>query len=147
MPAARGLSRTRGYGHCAPGNLCNNLLHKFWIGVCLSEGAHVLQVARRESGDLREGAVEVFGQSLHDFGALPGPVLVVEDCAANVPVQEDELAVDCEDRAELGGANPLLQVAQEIVVAVGELLQAGLWFVHGRESRLLFAGLNVIVGH
>ena len=43
----------------APGNLCNNLLHKHFLRVGLGEGPHILEVARRESLHFWEGAAEI----------------------------------------------------------------------------------------
>jgi hypothetical protein len=50
----------------APRQLCNNLLHKAPIGVCLGESPHVFQVAGRESSHPGEIVPEIPGKTIDD---------------------------------------------------------------------------------
>ena len=97
----------------APGDLCNNLLHKLLVGVRFGERAHVLQVARGEALHFGEGATQVDGQAVDDFRTPAVLSLSFEDGAPDPPVEQHQSAVDGEDGAHLCGSDALPQVIQE----------------------------------
>ena len=100
-----------------PGQLCSNLLHNWLIGPCLRERPHVLEIAGREAPHLREGMMQIGSQPIHHPGAPAMLLLARQDVSPYLPVEQHELAVDCQRRAYLGHSDPFLQVVQEIVVA------------------------------
>lgn len=102
-----------------PRQLCSNLLHKFFLGPDFGEATHVLQVARREALQIGKLALEVCGQTIDDLSALGFFGLSIEDVAANLPIQEHQLAVRRECGAQLGRLNTALQLGEELRVSVG----------------------------
>jgi hypothetical protein len=59
------------------------------------------EVARRESGHVRKGAAQVGGQAVDHLGTPSFLDPPLEDIAADLPVEADQLAVDGQ-----GGAEP-----------------------------------------
>ena len=57
------------------------------------EGAHVLEVARRQPPHVREGIAQVVGQTVDHLGTPAFAVLAVQDRPANVPVQQHQRLV------------------------------------------------------
>lgn len=55
--------------------------------------------------------MEVFGQPVDNLGASPGRRLPVENIAADLPVQQDELTIDGNRRLNLCLLNALFQSA------------------------------------
>lgn len=109
------------------------------------------EVARGEAGHVWEGAAKVDGQAVDHIRAPSLLGLPLEDVAADLPVEEDHLAVGCQAGAELGRANAVLELAQELLLALGEqggrlvgtcefrgevaLPGHGLLLDHGRDGR------------
>ncbi len=77
-----------------PRQLCSNLLHKFIVGPDLGEAAHVLEVTRGEALHIGKLALQICRQAINDLCAPAFPLLPIEDVAADLPIQQDELAVD-----------------------------------------------------
>jgi len=63
--------------------------------------------------------VQIRSEAFDDLGAPAGPILAFKNVAADAPVEENELAIHCEDSPHLGRSNPLLQVSQKIFAAFG----------------------------
>lgn len=89
-----------------PRNLCNKLLHNCFIRPGFAERAHVFQVPRRESFHIRERSLEVRRQTVDHFRAPVFPFLPVEDIAADLSVEQDQLSIDGHRRAKLRRSNP-----------------------------------------
>jgi len=51
-----------------PRNLCSNLLHKFPIGIFMSEPPHIFQISGRKSLHAGKGASQVLGNLIDDLG-------------------------------------------------------------------------------
>jgi hypothetical protein len=51
-----------------PGNLCSKLLHNCPVGPRRREGAHVLEIARRESLHVGKGVEQISGQAVDHPG-------------------------------------------------------------------------------
>ena len=66
----------------APRNLCNSLLHKFFLGPSLGESSHVLEIAGRKALHLREGFLQIHRQTVYDLGAPVLPALAEPECPA-----------------------------------------------------------------
>ena len=69
---------------------------------------------------------------------LVSPALVIlagEDVAADLPVEEDHLAVDGQRGAELGRADALLEQREKLMVALGDQVQG----FAGLTARFLLA--------
>jgi hypothetical protein len=69
--------------------LCSSLLHNCRVGPRLGEGAHVLEVPRREPPHVGELGAEIMGQPVDDLGAPAGLGLALEDIVADPPVEQD----------------------------------------------------------
>ncbi|HEY1215514.1 MAG TPA: hypothetical protein VGE93_17930 [Bryobacteraceae bacterium] len=76
-----------------PRQLCSRLLHKFRIRPGLGKGAHVFQVARRETSHIRECGLQVARQLVHDGGSPSLLLLPLKDVVPDLPVQLDQLPV------------------------------------------------------
>ena len=77
-----------------PRQLCSNLLHKFLLGPDLGEAPHILEVAGREAFHVGKRALQVRRQAIDDLGAPAFPLLPIEDVAADLPIKQDQFAVD-----------------------------------------------------
>jgi len=95
-------------------------LHKFGIWPRLSEGAHVLQVARRKTLHVQKGIAQVLRQPFDDLGAPAYAALPIEDVAADLPVQQHQFAVDRQRRPLLGGVDAGLQLGEPSGVIGGK---------------------------
>jgi integrase/recombinase XerD len=54
-----------------PGQLCNNLLHKLLVGVCLSERSHVFQVSGPKASHVWKCLRQIVREAVNDFCAPP----------------------------------------------------------------------------
>ena len=79
-----------------PRLLCNNLLHKFGVGVSLRESVHIFEVAKRQTGHLGKIAVEISGQAINDLRAPALPRLSAENISADAPIEQDQFTINCE---------------------------------------------------
>lgn len=102
-----------------PRNLCSKLLHKWPVRPGRSEGAHVLEVTRREALHLGEGLAQVRGQTVDDLGSPAGAFLAFQDQAAKIPVEQDHGSVGGQDDAQPLLADALLDLAQGLGVVLG----------------------------
>ena len=103
----------------APRNLCNKLLHNCFIRPGLTERTHVFQISRGESSHSGEVPLEVRRQTVDHFRSPVFPLLPVENIAADLPVEQDQLPVDRQRRAKLRRANPPVQVGEKLSVTIG----------------------------
>lgn len=120
-------------------------------------------IARGEAGHVWEGAAKVDGQAVDHIRAPSLLGLPLEDVAADLPVEEDHLAVGCQAGAELGRANAVLELAQELLLALGEqggrlvgtcefrgevaLPGHGLLLDHGRDGRAVIRASSLSRAH
>ena len=51
----------------SPWNLCNSLLHKYFIRISLCEFCHVFEVAHGIAFDIRERNADIGGKILYEF--------------------------------------------------------------------------------
>ena len=101
----------------APGNLCNNLLHKFLLLVGGREPPHVLEVARGEPGSLWKRVPKVRGEAVDDLGTPAVLLLPSQDLLPDLPVEEDDLSVDGGSGGDPSPRNPALEIRKELSVA------------------------------
>jgi len=102
-----------------PCQLCSNLLHKFVLGPDLGEAAHILEVANRETLHIGKVTLQVRSQAIDDSGAPAFSLLAIQDVAADLPIKENQLAVDRNGSAQLRRLDAALQVCEEFCVGVG----------------------------
>ena len=104
-----------------PRQLCSSLLHKFRTRPSLGKRTHVLEVARRKALHLRESRPQILRQPLDHLGAPALFRLPRQNVAANLPVQQNQLAIDRQRRTLLGGMDAVFQLGQPVGVACGRL--------------------------
>lgn len=97
----------------SPWNLCNNLLHKFAVGIGRRKCPHVLKISRRKPSDLRKLRPQIPGQSLDHFRSPALLTLAAQNFAAYMPVQQDQLPIDRQNRPHLRGPHARLQIGQQ----------------------------------
>jgi hypothetical protein len=102
-----------------PRQLCNKLLHNWFIRPSLGQSTHVLEASRAEALDARKLILEIMGKPVDNpgtptLGSLPG-----EDIPANRPIKEHQLAIDRERGTNLGGTDASFELLKEFVVAKG----------------------------
>ena len=100
-----------------PGDFCHRRWQNFRVGP--GEGAHAPEVAGGEARDAGEGGGEVAGHALDDARAPALPLLLGGQVSPDLPVEQQQLAVDGQGGAQLGGADALLEVGEEGGVAGG----------------------------
>jgi hypothetical protein len=98
-----------------------------------SEGSHVFQVPGREAFHAGEFPSEVVGEPIDDLGTPAMLFLPSQDVPADLPVEEDELAVNRDRSLELRRPDSLLELAQELLVPLGPESR----FLRRRFARLL----------
>jgi hypothetical protein len=86
-----------------PRQLCKYLLHKCRLWPRLGETAHVEQVSTRESLHVRKRRRQVPGKLIDNLRTPALSLLTFQDVAADLPIQQDQLAID-------GKHSPLLDV-------------------------------------
>ena len=74
----------------SPGNLCNNLLHKFPIRICRSEFRHILQVPDGITLTIRKSNPDISGKIIYK---LVSPGFVFIDDAANLMVKQQHICI------------------------------------------------------
>ena len=102
-----------------PGDLCKHPLHDLFVRVRLGKGSHVLQVTGRESLHFGELMPQVFGQSVNYLCPPALLLLADQDVVANLPVEQQHLAVDGQGCSNLGCADAGFQVSQESLIVFG----------------------------
>src|ERR1035437_5101121 len=100
----------------APGQLCNRLLHN-WPS--LREGPHVFEIPRRKPPHLRELYVEILSKALNDLRAPAVFTLASENLLPNPPVEQNQLLINGQGRANLRRPNLALQEGKKILIALG----------------------------
>ena len=108
----------------APGDLCNGALHNFALGPGRGEGAHVLEVAGRESPHVRERLPEVVRKAVDGPGAPAFPLLAGENRLADVPVEQHHRLVGGQHNAHAFRADALLDLTEQGRVVSGQLSPA-----------------------
>lgn len=96
-----------------PRNLSSKLLDKFFVRVSCRESPHIKQVCARKAFHFRKLAAQVFREPLDDFRAPAHLLLLLQNLAPRLPVEQDEFAVDRERGAKLRLTDPRLEVLQE----------------------------------
>src|SRR6185437_264851 len=69
----------------APGQKCNNLLHKFQIRPSLGKRPHVAQISRREAGHLGKGPPKIRRKTVDDLRTPALDLLAGKDIATDIP--------------------------------------------------------------
>ena len=108
----------------APGDLCNGALHNFALGPGRREGAHVLEVAGRESPHVRERLPEVVRKAVDGPGAAAFPLLAGKNRLADVPVEQHHRLVGGQHNAHAFRADALLDLTEQGGVVSGQLSPA-----------------------
>ena len=70
-----------------PGQLCNNLLHKFLVRVRLSKRSHILQVPGPKTSHFRECFGQIVRQAINDLRAPSLILLPSQYVATDTPVE------------------------------------------------------------
>ena len=83
-----------------PGNSCKSLLHDCAIRPRRREGAHVLQIAGRETLHVRERLAQVGGQAVDHLRSPTRALLAIEDHPPDVPIEQDHRRVGGQDDAQ-----------------------------------------------
>jgi hypothetical protein len=78
----------------------------------LGKTAHVQQVAARKALHVGERRRQVFGKLVNNFGTPALCLLPLQNVAADVPVQQNQFAVDGQRGALLGGLDALLEIGK-----------------------------------
>ena len=108
------------HGHVTPGQLSNRLLDN----LCLRPGGrhlpHVVQVAAREPGHLRELDSKVLSQPIDDLRSPPVDGLTVQDGVPDRPVQPEQLGVDQAVGLDLCGTDPPFERDKDLGVVIRE---------------------------
>jgi DNA-binding XRE family transcriptional regulator len=74
-----------------PGQLCNNLLHKFLVGIRLSKRPHILQVPGPKTSHFRECFAQIVRQAINDLRA---PSLILLPSQYDAGIAELRTAMD-----------------------------------------------------
>jgi hypothetical protein len=98
-----------------------NLLHNCQVGPGRREGAHVLEVARRETLHVGKGSAQVGGEAVDYLGAPAGALLPIEDHSADVPVEQDHRRVGGQDDAKPLLLDALLDLPERLRIAARHL--------------------------
>ncbi len=111
----RCLIRSRGrvwwpHGNCAMA-CCTN-----WCSGHASAKAHIFQVARAEALDTWIFSAEILGKTIDDLAAPSLRLLSIQNVPPDRPLEEDELPVDGEGGAHLGGAGTLFDFFEQVCV-------------------------------
>ena len=107
-----------------PGDLCKHLLHDFALAPGRGEGAHVLEVAGRESPHVRERLPEVVRKAVDGPGAPAFPLLAGENRLADVPVEQHHRLVGGQHHAHAFRTDALLDLTEQGRVVSGQLSPA-----------------------
>jgi hypothetical protein len=86
-----------------PGQLCNKLLHNWFLRPGLFQGTHVLEASGAEALDARKLVLEIMGKPVDNPGTPTLCSLFGEDIPANRPIEENQLAIDRERSTKLCG--------------------------------------------
>src|SRR5258708_9896680 len=74
-----------------PGQLCNNLLHKLLVRVCLSERSHVFQVSGPKASHVWKCLRQIVREAVNDFCAPSFVLLAIKDVTANAPIKGNKV--------------------------------------------------------
>jgi len=96
-----------------PGQLCNNLLHKWLVPPRFCEGPHVLEVANAEAFHTRKLHSQILCEPVNDFGSPTLRLLAGKNIPANRPVQQDQFSINGEAGPKLRRADSLLNCFEE----------------------------------
>src|ERR1700723_1704976 len=69
-----------------PGQLCNKLLHNWFLRPGLCQGPHVLETSRAEALDAGKLILQIMGKPVDNPGTPPLGSLFGEDIPANRPI-------------------------------------------------------------
>ena len=102
-----------------PGQLCNKLLHNWFLRPGLGQSTHVLEASRAEPLDARKLILEIMGKPVDNLGTPTLCFLPGEDIPANGPIEENQLAIDGERSTNLGDTDASFELLEELLVAGG----------------------------
>ena len=106
--------------------VCSSLLHDFAVGPGGRKGAHVLEVAGRESSHVRERLPEVVRKAVDGPGAPAFTLLAGENRLADVPVEQHHRLVGGQHDAHAFRADAFLDLNEQRGVVSGQLSQPSL---------------------
>jgi hypothetical protein len=124
-----------------PGQLCNKLLHNWFLRPGLCQGTHVLEASGAEALDARKLVLQIMGKPVDNPGTPTLCSLLGEDIPSNRPIKEHQLAIDRECSPNLRGTDASFQLLEEFVIA-GRELEA---FFHEFSLAQIFTTTNEIV--
>ena len=101
----------------SPRQLSNKLLDNCLVNICLGKRPHREKISSRKAMHLRELRPQILGQPLDHLRSPTLLTLATQDPAANVPVQQNQLTVDRQNRSHLCRTNTCLQVGQQRCIA------------------------------
>jgi hypothetical protein len=104
-----------------PGQLCNKLLHNWFLRPGLCQGTHVLEASGAEALDAGKLILQIMGKPVDNPGTPTFCSLLGEDIPSNRLIEEHQLAIDRERSTNLGGPDASFELLQEFVVAGGQL--------------------------
>src|ERR1700761_2673930 len=101
----------------APRNLCNELLHNWLLVPGRGESTHIFQVPRREAFHVWKRALQIGREAVDHLRAPAFTLLPGEDFAADMPVEQHQLAIHSKRRPELSGLDAALYIRQKLGVS------------------------------
>ena len=103
-----------------PGQLCNKLLHNWFLRPGLCQGTHVLEASGAAALDGRKLVLEITGKPVDNPGTLTLCSLLGEDIPSYRPIEENQLAIDRERNTNPDGTDASFELLEEFVVAGGQ---------------------------
>ena len=108
----------QGSAHCAPGQLCNNLLHKPPVGIRLGKSPHIFEVSSPQPGHSGKGVAQVMGKPVYHLCSPSFRLLASENVFPDAPIEQHKFPIDRQGRAHLRAADALFQFLEERVIPV-----------------------------
>jgi hypothetical protein len=129
-----------------PGQLSNSLLDNLRIRPRLRKGAHVEQVDPGEALHLGKGITQIHREALDHLGSPALAPLALEDVAADLPVEQHQLAADAAGRPLLRLVDAGFQLCEPGAVIRRERDDVGHGrdFTTGRSTRSIATSCSVI---
>ena len=98
-----------------PRNLCNNLLHKFLVGIILGEFCHIFQISDGITGAVRIGKLDIFGKVVDE---LISPRFVFVDGLADIVIEQNQFPIDRKRRLVLSFCDLSLDLLDDFQIFV-----------------------------
>ena len=129
-----------------PGQLSNSLLDNLRIRPRLRKGAHVEQVGPGEALHFGKGIAQIHREPLNHLGSPALAPLALEDVAADLPVEQHQLAADAAGRPllRLVDADFQLRKPGAVIRRQRDDVGHGRDFTTGRSTRSIATSCSVI---